>query len=127
MNKYYFLTNLIDSIDRIFLPYYSEKIYRLFLVIFILSCVSTIAGIILAKKNLCKSSVLFYTTLIFASAVISTAFVFYISIPFTIYINQLLLFYYTKETNDKNIKKSIVLIITVAFAIITLIMNGLCL
>ena len=42
MNKYYYPINLIESIDKLFLPSYSEILFYIFMAIFVLACVALI-------------------------------------------------------------------------------------
>ena len=124
MNKYYFPINLIDSIDRIFLVYYSDIIYIPFLILLALFSISTVIISLLERRALCKTSWLFYNMLMFVLAIISLSFVYYISIPTIIYITQLLMFCYNKSTSGSNINRKIVFIISGIFIIINILINA---
>ena len=124
MNKYYFPINLIDSIDRIFLVYYSDIIYIPFLILLVLFSISTVIISLLERRALCKTSWLFYNMLMFVLAIISLSFVYYISIPTIIYITQLLMFCYNKSTSGSNINRKIIFIISGIFIIMNILINA---
>ena len=132
MNKYYYPINLVDSIDKLFLLSYNKIFDYIAVVVILLACTSIIINIILANKKICKSTTVFYNMLINVSAVISFAFVFYISIPFVIYVCQLMLFYYnsisktvhTKDRAENKISKPIVFLILVIVIIISISINA---
>lgn len=124
MNKYYFPINLIDSIDQIFLAYYSDIIYIAFIILLLLSSISILVISVLERRNICKTIFLFYNVLIIVLAIISLSFVYYISIPTIIYITQLLMFCYNKSTSGSNINKKVVFIISGIFIIINILINA---
>ena len=124
MNKYYFPINLIDSIDQIFLAYYSDIIYIAFIILILLSSISILVISVLERRNICKTIFLFYNVLIIVLAIISLSFVYYISIPTIIYITQLLMFCYNKSTSGSNINRKIVFIISGIFIIINILINA---
>ena len=124
MNKYYFPINLIDSIDQIFLAYYSDIIYIAFIILLLLSSISILVISVLERRNICKTIFLFYSVLIIVIAIISLSFVYYISIPTIIYITQLLMFCYNKSTSGSNINKKVVFIISGIFIIINILINA---
>ena len=133
MNKYYYPKNLLDSIDKLFLLSYNKIFDYIAVAVILLACTSIIINIILANKMICKSTTVFYNMLIDVSAVISFAFVFYISIPFVIYVCQLMLFYYnnsngktvnTKDRAEDKISKPIVFLILAIVIIISIAINA---
>lgn len=123
MNKYYYPINLIESIDKLFLSNYSEILFYIFMAIFILTCVSIITSVILAKRKICKITSMYYNTIIIVSILISFSFVYYLSIPFIIFANQILLFYYNNQIPNNKINKFIVILILGIVIIITLLVN----
>ncbi len=133
MNKYYYPKNLLDSIDKLFLLSYNKIFDYIAVAVILLACTSIIINIILANKKICKKTTVFYNMLIDVSAVISFAFVFYISIPFVIYVFQLMLFYYnnsngktvnTKDRTEDKISKPIVFLILAIVIIISIAINA---
>ena len=123
MNKYYYIINLFDSIDRLFLFTYYSTAYYFAIIGFILFIVAVIASIPVYIYKKLKDTVCFYIVMSVSFAFTSTVLIGFIAVPLNIYLAQLAMIL----PDSPNLSKKIVTLITVisimvsiAFSVLTI-------
>ena len=123
MNKYYYIINLFDSIDRLFLFTYWSTAYYFAIIGFILFIVAEIASIPVYIYKKLKDTVYFYIVMSVLFAFTSTALIGFIAVALNIYLAQLAMIL----PDSPNLSKKIVTLITVisimvsiAFSVLTI-------
>ena len=85
MNKYYYIINLFNQIDELFLPTYCKTAYSLFATAFIIVAIATVICVPVFSKKKINKNILIYLIIGTFSAFMSVAVVCFISIPFIIF------------------------------------------
>ncbi len=116
MNKYYYIINLFDSIDRLLLFTYCSTAYYLAIISFILFIVAVIVSIPVYIYKKLKDTVCFYIVMSVLFVFTSTALIGFIAVPLNIYLAQLAMIL----PDSPNLSKKIVTLITVISVIVSI-------
>ncbi len=127
MNIFYYPVILIDNIDKIFLAVDNDFLFYCIVVLFVLAAISLPILISLTKKEKMRDNILFYVVLSFICLVLSLSLVWFVSIPFVLFLVQFIAFVYNNYDNTKNkIKKSGVVSILFVFVGFIILLNLIC-
>lgn len=127
MNIFYYPVILIDNIDKIFLAVDNDFLFYCIVVLFVLAAISLPILISLTKKEKLRDNILFYVVLSFICLVVSLSLVWFVSIPFVLFLVQFIAFVYNNYDNTKNkIKKSGVVSILFVFVGFIILLNLIC-
>lgn len=116
MNKYYYIINLFDSIDRLFLFTYYSTAYYFAIIGFILFIVAVIASIPVYIYKKLKDTVCFYIVMSVSFVFTSTVLIGFIAVPLNIYLAQLAMIL----PDSPKLSKKIVTLITVISVIVSI-------
>lgn len=117
MNKYYYIINLFDSIDRLFLNTYSTPAYFLAIISFVIFFISIIINVAIGKKT--RNTACFYISMSAFFAFTSTALICFISVPLNIYLAHLAVIL----PDGRKLNKKSVIIITTASAVFSIVFS----